>query len=296
MKLDHTFIAIRERGILEICDLGLHVVRDHFKPLLILLFAGALPWIIVDWLITYWLVTGVYRFEYTPMYYWLAFLLISSQAQVGTSFVTYYLGQAMFVGRPGIIETVRGALKTSFYFWWVHGILRLVFPILFFAWLTMSGDEDTLVGIGVLLLPMMLGAAWLVRALRPFVSEILMLEKTPIRSSDKNRISFSSRSANLHAAGSSDLLGRAMLTGLFCLPMGFSIFANLVVIDSVLNLQANSEVPLYAFYWIAALWLTAGFAAVIRFLSYVDTRIRQEGWAVELKMRAEGQRILGAIE
>ncbi len=108
MKLDHTFIAIRERGILEICDLALHVVRDHFRPLVVLLFLGALPWVAVDWLLTRWMVVGDFGSEYEGLYYWIMSLLVISQAQVGSTFVTYYLGQAMFVGRPGIWETIRG--------------------------------------------------------------------------------------------------------------------------------------------------------------------------------------------
>ena len=38
-------------------------------------------------------------------------------------------------------------------------------------------------------------------------------------------------------------------------------------------------------------WLVAGFFAVVRFLSYLDLRIRREGWEVELLMRAEEARL-----
>jgi hypothetical protein len=40
-----------------------------------------------------------------------------------------------------------------------------------------------------------------------------------------------------------------------------------------------------------AFWMTAGFSIVVRFLSYLDLRIRQEGWEVELLMRAEAARL-----
>jgi len=36
-----------------------------------------------------------------------------------------------------------------------------------------------------------------------------------------------------------------------------------------------------------AFWATAGFITVFRFFTYLDTRIRREGWDVELKLRAE---------
>ena len=34
------------------------------------------------------------------------------------------------------------------------------------------------------------------------------------------------------------------------------------------------------------LWLVAGYFAVVRFMCYLDLRIRREGWEVELIMRA----------
>ncbi len=41
MQLDKTHIAIRERGWLEICDLSLHVVREHAWPLFWAMLLGA---------------------------------------------------------------------------------------------------------------------------------------------------------------------------------------------------------------------------------------------------------------
>ena len=40
-----------------------------------------------------------------------------------------------------------------------------------------------------------------------------------------------------------------------------------------------------------ALWTVAGFMAVVRFLSYMDLRIRNEGWEVELLLRAAAERL-----
>ena len=44
-----------------------------------------------------------------------------------------------------------------------------------------------------------------------------------------------------------------------------------------------------------SMWITAGFLTVVRFLAYLDLRIRHEGWEVELRMRAEGSRLTGQI-
>ena len=41
----------------------------------------------------------------------------------------------------------------------------------------------------------------------------------------------------------------------------------------------------------AAMWTVAAFFAVVRYLSYLDLRIRREGWEVELQVRAEAERL-----
>ena len=46
----------------------------------------------------------------------------------------------------------------------------------------------------------------------------------------------------------------------------------------------------------ACLWLVVAFMAVVRFLSYLDLRIRHEGWEVELLMRAESLRLAMQME
>jgi hypothetical protein len=41
----------------------------------------------------------------------------------------------------------------------------------------------------------------------------------------------------------------------------------------------------------AAFWLVIAYFTVVRFLSYLDQRIRAEGWEVELLLRAERARL-----
>lgn len=74
-------------------------------------------------------------------------------------------------------------------------------------------------------------------------------------------------------------------------PLAITFQSLFIQVDSVLNLSAGYDWTLASYYWIISLWLTAGFVAIFRFLSYIDIRIRQEGWALELKMKAEGQKL-----
>ena len=43
--------------------------------------------------------------------------------------------------------------------------------------------------------------------------------------------------------------------------------------------------------WSGSLWVVVGYMTVVRFLNYLDVRIRQEGWEVELLIRAEAQKL-----
>jgi len=45
-----------------------------------------------------------------------------------------------------------------------------------------------------------------------------------------------------------------------------------------------------------SLWCVAGISVIIRILNYLDTRIRLEGWEVELSVRAEALRQFGSDE
>jgi len=293
MRFDKTFIAIRERGILEIFDLALHVVTDHFVALFWLLIIGVVPWVLLDLWLVGWMLDAD---EYTGYYYWVMFLLVVSQAQVGTLFMTQYLGRAMFVGRPGVWATIKDVFSASPYMIWSHGIIRTVFLAILVSLLISEADFSFSMVVCFLFLPGLVAVGLLVRAFRPYVSEILMLERTPISSKDKSQVYFSRRSKALHVASSSDLFGRFTICALLAIPLGLSCFSMLASIDTVLNIQANSDYSYLPYYWVIAMWVVAGFISVTRFLAYIDTRIRQEGWAVELRMRAEGQLLLDSID
>ena len=298
MHLDHTFIAIRERKFLEICDLALHVIRDHFKPLSILFLVGVMPWILFDSWVTQLLLMNSSIDQFGAVYGWIMILLVASQAQLGTLFITAYLGQAMFMGRPSLWKTISSTLRSlcSPYVLWKLLGTRLTIITAGLALFLLIDDEDVWLGSAFFWIPVSVGIGLLVRALRPFASEMFLLEQTPASSSSPTVISYAQRSKSLHAQAGSELFGRFMTMGMLVGPLAFSSWATLVLIDVALNLQSNSEINLYAYYWILALWLVAGFAAVVKFLSYIDIRIRQEGWSVELKMRAEGQRLAQTIE
>ncbi|MCH2181233.1 MAG: hypothetical protein MK108_04440 [Mariniblastus sp.] len=287
MIFDQTFIAIRQRNIFEILDLSIHVIRNYCLPLSVLLLINALPFFLLDWLLFRWMLTGISAFGYAPLYLWLTSLMVASQAQLGTLLITGYLGKALFQGHPSIKETILAALRIWPQLFWIHGILRTAIPTILIG-LYLSQTEST--G-AVILLTLVVSVGLLVRWLRPFATEMLLLEQNPLRSSDPATITYRMRSAALHNIASSTITGRFLLISLLALPLIFSFYSSILLTDQAINLHIDPDATLITFYWPLSLWLVAGFLAVVRFLSYLDIRIRQEGWAVELRIRAEATRL-----
>ena len=170
---------------------------------------------------------------------------------------------------------------------WIQGILRTVILAILIA--CAVGQSNSLATLPLLMLTIVIGL--IVRSFRPFANEMLLLEKNPLRTRKTTDISYSSRSAALHKVAQPTIIGRSLLVTLMCFPLAFAFYSSMLLIDQSINLHIDSETTLITFYWPAALWLVAGLIAVVRFLSYIDIRIRQEGWAVELRIRAEATRL-----
>jgi hypothetical protein len=133
----------------------------------------------------------------------------------------------------------------------------------------------------------------IVRALRPNLTEIILLERNPLRARHPGDITIGRRSAHLHDPSSGDLFVRWVGSATLVLLLIGLVLATLIAGSAVLLgdywdawYSAQIIYPL-------ALWIVASFIGVVRFLSYLDLRIRHEGWEVELLLRAEGLRLQG---
>lgn len=286
MQLDRTRVAIRERGTLEICDLALHVMRAFSPALLVMLAVGIVPVMLINRLALGWMTEDLVPWTFVR-YVWVMSLLVFIQAPLATSVATVYLGDAMFLEKPTLRAVLKNLSKLSGRIFVCQGLLRGVLP----AWLlaaTLSPFETTP---GDVLLPLLAMALFLLRALRPYVSEIVLLERNPLRSRDQRAITIGRRSAKLHNPNSGDLLARylaiALLTVLLVIVVLFGIW---FIAGTVLGDWRWGPVMLHVVLP-GAMWLVAGYMAVVRYLAYLDLRIRREGWAVELQLRAEANRL-----
>lgn len=266
MQLDKTRIAIRERGFLDILDLALQVIRGHAGPLLVTSALGVLPFALWNyWLLRDLAAQEVGAGELPAMYLFvLAFWIVLEMPWAG-SLSTLYLGQALFVPRPDRWKIARdwfGSLPQMFLF---QGVLRAICVPLVLPWF-------------------LLFTIW------PYLSEIILLERNPLRRRQWGPTTFA-RSWSLHSRNNGELFAR-WLGSLVVGPMLVgSLWISFYVLRGMLMNYWELDAALYTVHLQIALWIVLSFFTVVRFLSYLDLRIRNEGWEIELKMRAEAARL-----
>ena len=99
------------------------------------------------------------------------------------------------------------------------------------------------------------------------------------------------RSAVLHNPHVADLAARSILVTILAIITTVSVFFGFwFVSGTLLNDWRWGPITMHVLFPLS-MWIVAGYLCVVRFLSYLDFRIRGEGWEVELRMRAESSRL-----
>lgn len=271
MQLDKTRITIRERSFIDILDLALAVIRQHAAPLALALLVGALPVALFN----HWLLSGLLLEDaFDPWdlvgYFCLLALLICWELPLATAPITLYLGQALFVERPNATRLLKDFLASL-----PQMILFQVFLRGFMVWLVFFIPVPFL--------------AW------PYLTEIILLERNPWRKQSAAGTSTFSRSSGMHGRNRAELFNRWFGSSLVGALLLFVFWRSLWYLVRVLSGQLESNAPQFTIWFHVALWLVIGYFAVVRFLSYLDLRIRTEGWEVELLLRAEATRLTRPI-
>jgi hypothetical protein len=193
-------------------------------------------------------------------------MLVVFEIPLATAFVTLYLSKAVFEETPSAKQIFRD-------FW--NSLPQL---LLFQVFLRS------------LLIPFVI--TWFIPfAFWPYLSEVILLERNPLRRSDKRGLSTMARSFALHSASGGDLFGRWMASVAFGLIWMLALWAALFELRLLLTGRWMPDAAFYLVYLQLAIWIIVGYFSVVRFLTYLDSRIRTEGWEVELRLRAEAARL-----
>lgn len=270
MRLDKTEISIRQRPLPELLDLALLVFRRHAVPLMTLTMLGALPWLVLNaWLLGREMRSGLWDDYETWLLYGFGQLWWTSlEAPLATAPVTLYLGQVMFFERPSwkpLIRTLLASLPQLV-------VLQVMLRGLLFA-MFITAPVPSL--------------GW------PYLNEVLLLERNRLFRKRPGGVSTMGRSQALHGSGSGELFGRWLGTLTVGVALSLGAWMMLYLLTGVLVGDFSDEEAVYPVTILLpiALWMVQGFLAVVRYLSYLDLRIRAEGWEIELAMRAEAQRM-----
>ena len=184
MQFDKAAIAVRQRNFMDILDLALQVVRAQGWPLLALLAVGAVPMALLNnLLLGQWV--GANEIWQDPLLYllWMT-VLIALETPFATAPLTLYLGQTAFDRDVSPRQLVRDFARSLPQLIWFQVLLRALTALLF------------LIG---LVIPYV---AW------PYLSEVILLERNPLRTSKTRSMTTWRRSRNLHRHSGGDLFAR----------------------------------------------------------------------------------------
>lgn len=252
MAVDRTLVQIRERSYLDILDLALVVIRHRPITLGLAALLGIAPWALLN----AWILAEVEEGR-AVVHLWSIVL----EAPFATAPLTIVLGGIMFGSTPRPRQVI-GTL------------LRQLVPMLLYQFLLRS----------ILLGSMVL--AWLIPVRQVFMNEVLLLERGKWRRAW-------SRCTDLSSDRGGELFGQWMTQmtfgGLFVLAFWFATGQVMSVVQGELTWGYSDADFVFNAWVFVGIWIAVAFFAIVRFLTYIDQRIRLEGWEVELRLRAVGR-------
>jgi hypothetical protein len=266
MQLDRNRIVIRERGWLDVLDLALRVGRVYAWPLLLTLAIGIVPVMLFN----AWLLAGLAEpafDEPAPFWYmWWMLNLVLLEMPLATALATLFLGEAVFLERPSARSVIAAFFRSLPQLFWFQVLLRALFIPLVVTWFVPF-------------------------SVFPYLNEVILLERNPLLSRRRGQMTTFRRSMALHGGSIGDLFARWLGSVAFGGMLFASFWLTMQALAGVLVSEWKWEGLTYTLYFPLALWLVVGYFTVARFLGYLDLRIRNEGWEVELMMRAEAARM-----
>ncbi len=288
MRLDRTRIAICERSQPEILDLSLLVLRTFLAPLVGLVGVLVAPLMLLNWWLIHWMAADYIELSAGARYLWTMSLLVYVQAPLASVLATLYLGKVTFYEQPSLKTLLWDAVTLAHRIIWTQGIMRGVLLVL---WMVMLIEVDESYSMVEGFLPFVCFGLFMWRSLRPYITEIVLLERSPLWAGEPGQISVSKRSSRLHAPNAGDLFGRGLALVPVTCALGLSLLGFIWFLVATFTNNWGWGPLMIHLVAPSVLWLVVIYVTVVRFLCYLDLRIRREGWEVELQMRAETARL-----
>ncbi|QEF99412.1 hypothetical protein Mal15_34760 [Stieleria maiorica] len=299
MQLDQTHVAVRVRTLAEIGDLALVLLHRYPTLLFVGFLLGAWPWMVANALLLSWIPLTEAQYglddseaiwELSRYATWMA-LLVFLQTPAAGVVTTIYLGQAVFEHKPSWRSALQIARQQFWRWFYCLGIRRLAIPVMILVAVRLFQPYDTVFDVTLPVIVFVVALA--VRAGRPFLPEMILLEMCPLRSKNASEITLSRRARALHRPAGSDVGSRWFAAALTLTVIFAGLFYSLVWVRGIVTGYWNFGLVTLLLLYPLALWTVGGLSVVVRMIAYLDTRIRLEGWDVELAVRAEAMRQFG---
>ena len=247
-------VQIRERSFLDLLDLSLIVARRRPFVLALAAVVGILPCAAFN----YWVAQQpAFQEVYAEQV-----VLPWFEAPLATAPLTVVLGGLMFGERTSF----RGVART---------LAASFVPLVFYQVIVRA-----LVMATVLVYP-------LIPARLVFLNEVILLERGKWRRVvGRSATLCGQQGAELFLQWLAQLVFGAVFGACFWVGSGALVHA---LASSEITWDEPAGADLYGFRFQCALWLTIAFFGVVRFMSYIDQRIRLEGWEVALRLRSVGR-------
>lgn len=304
MQIDQTNVVIRARSFTEILDLATVLMREHSMPITIAFLAGALPWAIANTAILGFIPVGAFEdavfsdpIDHRFLIYMITLpVLVFLQTPVAGALLTIYLGRAIFEDKPTWRSVGRDAGSLMPRWLYSLGLIRGPLVMMALMWLMATGNSVVLVFGSPFLFFSGLFFIWL-RVTRPFLPEIIVLERSPLRPPTGSKsFSVRLRSRSLHGPFTGELFARFVTASITYGALAAALFFSFAWLQNILLGNWQSDVIRYWVLYPVSLWAVAQFSVVVRLLGYLDTRIRLEGWEVQLATMAECNRQFGDLD
>lgn len=281
MQFDKTRIAIRERDLLDLFDLSLQIIRVHAWPLFVTSALGIVPFALLN----YWLLSDLPLVEAEDYwaYAYRMTLLVIFETPLAAVPTTLLLGQAMFLDRFDYGRIARQAVQSLPQLFAHQALLRGLIMPQPLVWGRLDRDL-------VPLLSLLMFLWFLPYTLWPYLNELILLERNPLFTRSGS-LSTWRRSRVLHSRYGGELFGRMLSCAFFGLTVVAGVWLASWYLRGFFAHEYVFDRTMYTVHLPLALWLAAAFFNIVRFLSYLDLRIRREGWEVELVLRAEAERL-----
>jgi hypothetical protein len=308
MQFDKTHIQIRNRNENELLDIALHVIFRFPVQILFSFAMLAIPLLLLnnllighiltlDYNLAFQMRTSIVEETYTSSdisyktFLILQVILIIIEAPLASILSTVMLSKLIFDEVPTHSSIIKIGLRSIRRILGSLGLQRGVLFIVLLAALMRTPDSITRGFILAIIIITFFVFSW-VRGARPFILEIILLEQSDAKLS--NKMSLKQRSRMLHTTVGGNVFGRSMYGLIVGCCLAICLHGCLTFFSVNLFTETGTMEHLdFTARWIFPIagWIAVLYTSVVRFLNYLDTRILLEGWEAELKIRGEAMRI-----